>query len=164
MTRMPRTAKKAASLLVVNIRGTINVPAPVKDTLRRLRLDRRYSATVVPDSPVYRGMLNRLKNHAAWCPAEPEIVEKILKLRGRPMGKKTLGKEELEKLGSKSLKTLAKAVSEGTVVLGRSGVLRPVFRLAPPRGGFRRSTKHMHSQGGVTGENPDLPAILEAMI
>ncbi|MBI2184816.1 MAG: 50S ribosomal protein L30 [Thaumarchaeota archaeon] len=152
------------SLIVVNIRGTINIPAPIKDTLAKLRLDRRYTATIVADTPVIRGMLNKAKNYVAWCHADPALVEKVVEKRGRSAEKKTSQDEALSALGFENVKAFAKAISDGNVVLGKAEGVKPVFRLAPPRGGFRRSTKRMRSEGGVLGENPDLPKLIEAMI
>ncbi|MBI4257880.1 MAG: 50S ribosomal protein L30 [Thaumarchaeota archaeon] len=152
------------SLIVLNIRGTINIPKPIKDTLANFRLDRRYTATIVPDTPVVRGMLSKAKNYVAWCPAAPALVEKVVEKRGRSVGKKPLQTEDLSALGFKNMKVLAKAISDGKLVLGKTEGVKPVFRLSPPRGGFRRSTKRMRSEGGVLGENPDLPKLIEAMI
>ncbi len=161
--KAPKAAKGPKSLMVVNIRGTINIPHPIKDTLTNLRLDRRFTATIVPDNPIYRGMLRKIKNYVAWCPAESALVAKMIEKRGRS-GKKPLQTEDLSKIGYKTFRALAKAISDGELTLGKTAGVKPVFRLAPPRGGFRRSTKRMRTQGGVLGENPDLPKIVETMI
>lgn len=151
------------SFLVVNIRGLVNTPAKVRDTLGKLHLETMFRAAVVPDTPDYRGMLQKAKEHVAWCEAKPELTLKILEKRARVEGKTPLSADVLKALGYSKLEDLAKALSEGKTTLNALGV-KPSFALSPPRGGFRRSTRRMYSQGGVLGHNPDLPKIVEAML
>ena len=42
-------------LVVVRIRGTINVREDMKDTLRMLRLNKGNNATIIPPTPQYLG-------------------------------------------------------------------------------------------------------------
>jgi large subunit ribosomal protein L30 len=62
-------------LLVVNLRGTVNVREPVRTTLREMGIPYRFSATLIPNSKASRGMLNLAKNSVAWCEADNETFE-----------------------------------------------------------------------------------------
>lgn len=146
------------------MRGTINIPAPIKDTLKQLHLDHRYRATIVPDNPVFRGMLSKVKDRAAWYTVDDSTVEMLMEKRGRREGWKPLEKGDLGKIGFKSFKTLAKAVGSGKTVLPSIKGVKPFFALAPPRGGFKRSTRRMYRQGGILGENPELLKLVESMV
>lgn len=152
------------SLLVVYVRGTVNIPTPIKDTLRQLHLTRRFRATIIPDNASYRGMMEKVKHYVVWFHAERATVEELLKKRTRGEGRKPLSQAELSKLGFKDFKELAEALCDGRVLLKHLRGVKPFFTLAPPRGGFRRSTKRMHAQGGVLGENPELPKLVAAML
>ena len=149
--------------LVVNLRGLVNTPRDVKETLKRLHLQTRFRATLVPDTPEYRGMLKRAKEHLAWCEAEQELTLKLIEKRGRVEGKTPITDDVLKALGYSKLGDLAKALSDGKTTLNAVGV-KPSVALSPPKGGFRRSTRRMYTQGGVLGHNPELPRLVEAMI
>ena len=153
-----------ALLLVVRIKGTVNVPTRVKDTLIRLNLRRRYNATLVPDNPVTRGMLKRAKDWIAWCTASKDIVIKLLKERGRRTGWRPLDEEYLKELGFSSFEDLADKLIKGEVKLNKLKGIKPYFALNPPRKGFPGTIKKSYKEGGVLGENPELLEIVERMI
>ena len=150
-------------LLVVNMRGLVNTPTTVRDTLKRLNIETRFRATVVPDTPSHRGMLEMAKEHVAWCEADLELLTKLLEKRGRAEGKTAINQDVLKVLGYKNLGDLAKALIDGEITLNALGV-KPSFTLNSPKGGFKRSIRRMHSQGGILGHNPELPKIVQAMI
>jgi large subunit ribosomal protein L30 len=150
-------------LLVVNMRGLVNTRTTVRDTLKLLNIETRFRATVVPDTPSHRGMLEMAKEHVAWCEADSELLTKLLEKRGRAEGKTAINQDVLKVLGYKNLGDLAKALSDGEITLNALGV-KPSFTLNSPKGGFKRSIRRMHSQGGILGHNPELPKIVQAMI
>jgi len=59
---------------------------------------------------------------------------------------------------------LGKALSENKINLSSLSNLKPSFRLSPPKGGFRKSTRRMYSQGGTLGYNPDLSKLISNMV
>ena len=150
-------------LFVVNLRGLINTRTVVRDTLRRLNIETRFRATVVPDTPSYRGMLEMAKEHVAWCEANSELLTKLLEKRGRAEVRTTINQDVLKVLGYKNLGDLAKALSNGEITMNSLGV-KPSFTLNSPKGGFKRSIRRMYSQGGILGHNPELHKIVQAMI
>ena len=64
--------------LVVRIKGTVNIPRWAQATLGCLNLDKRFRATVVPESEQYLGMLRRVKDEVAWTKADAGIVKELL--------------------------------------------------------------------------------------
>ena len=44
------------------------------------------------------------------------------------------------------------------------GGMLPYFALAPPKGGFKRSTRRQFREGGTLGPNPELPTVVKRMI
>ena len=66
-----------ACLLVVRLRGTVNVPHWAETTLRHLNLHKRYSATLVADTPSIKGMLKKVKDYVAWSPVDAELIKEL---------------------------------------------------------------------------------------
>jgi large subunit ribosomal protein L30 len=152
------------SILVVNLRGTVNTPHGVKKTLESLNIETRFRATIIPDEPSFRGMLQKAKDHVAWCDADKTLIKMILEKRGRLEGWRPLLPEDVRALGFESLDKLAESLAASQINLKDLKRVKPSFALSPPKGGFRRSTRRNHNQGGVLGANPDLPKIIERMI
>lgn len=157
------TEQVNGSLLVVNLRGMVNTRAPVRTTLEQLSIARRFNATIVQDNKVNRGMLSLAKEHVAWCRLDSATAEKILRTRSE---KSTGVKAEESQLGGKfnTFAALAKELESGNVKLGSVRAIRPFFRLSPPRGGFKRSTRRQYPEGGILGDNKELPQIVEKML
>jgi len=162
---MSRTSENSpsGSLLVVNLRGLVNTRAPVRTTLDQLKVGRRFNATIVPDDNVHRGMLNLAKEHVAWCRLDAEIAEKLLRMRSE---KSTGARVSEAELGTdhSSFVEIAKGLESGSLRLNSIEKIRPFFRLSPPRGGFKRSIRRQHRDGGILGPNEDLPKIVEKML
>jgi large subunit ribosomal protein L30 len=152
------------SLLVVRFRGTVNVREPVKRILEQLHLTKKFRATIIPDTPDWRGMLMVTKEHVAWCPINSSLISKLIKGRGRREGWKPLKLKDIKEMNFKSFSDLAKSLEKGKTVLREVKGMKPFFSLSPPRGGFKRSTRRMYAQGGILGENPELISIVEKMI
>jgi large subunit ribosomal protein L30 len=169
---MSSTSKKGiapemptGSLLVVNLRGLINTRTPVKTTLEQLSIARRFNSTIVPDDRVYRGMLNLSKEHVAWCKLDSALAEKLLKARSeKSTGVKFQEAELKENKDYPSFAALAKGLETGKVKLSSLDGIRPFFRLNPPRGGFRRSTRRQYGEGGILGHNEELSKLVEKML
>ena len=152
------------SLLVVNLRGLVNTRAPVRATLEQLSIARRFNATIVPDDEVHRGLLNLAKEHVAWCKLESGTAEKLLETRSEKSTGTKFQESELVGKPYSTFTDLAKALECGNLKLSSFGGLRPFFRLSPPRGGFKRSTRRQYRDGGVLGRNDELPKLVERML
>ena len=150
-------------ILVVNLHGSINSAAPVRKSLNELWVAKKFSASVVTDDAPTVGMLRRCKDYVAWTPMEEALLADLLSKRGMVSKTKPLDKDALKGLGFKSHKDLAtKMVKDQSRLSAMSGVL-PYFRLAPPRGGFKRSMRRQFSEKGVLGSNPKLEEIVRRM-
>ena len=155
---------ETGSLLVVNLRGLVNTKSQVRTTLEQLSLIKRFNATIVPDTKVYRGMLNLSKEHLAWCRVDPATVEKLLRTRAEVSDGRRFKDDDLSKAGYASFSQLASDVASGKTRLDGTRGLRRFFRLSPPRGGFKRSIRRSYGQGGVLGENKELIQLVEKML
>ena len=57
-----------------------------------------------------------------------------------------------------------KIIEKGDFTLKKLNNLKPHISFPPPKGGFKRSTRRLYTQGGILGENPDLTNIVERML
>ncbi|MCD6511972.1 MAG: 50S ribosomal protein L30 [Thaumarchaeota archaeon] len=150
--------------IVLNVRGTIDASEQVRRTLRMLRIPLRYRATILPESDSVRGMLQKARHRIAWCKADKELVKELIEKRGMKEGWKKLEKSDLKRLGYSGFDELAEAIAEDRVDFGKLDGIKPFFALSPPRGGFKRTVKRFYEQGGVLGENPELPELIRRML
>jgi len=143
--------KKRKCLAVIVVRGTSDTPQEIKDTLKMLHLTRNCNATLVDDRPSHIGMLHKAQNHVTWGEISKENMALLLKERGRLVGDKKLTEEYAQEVGYKSLDDLAEAAYKLKVDYNRLPKVKPVFRLHPPKKGFKGKVKRSYAAGGVTG-------------
>lgn len=153
-------------ILVVNLHGLINVPRATRETLIQLGIGRKFAAAVVGDDPVSKGEVHRCKDYVAWAPLDSELLTALLQTRGRVSNQRSLDGEALKAMGYKTHADLAQAIIdvETTDTLSSVKGLKPFFGLSPPKGGFRRSSRRQFRQGGILGDNPQLPEIVRRML
>ena len=84
--------------------------------------------------------------------------------KGRKSGYQKITSDDLKELGFNSIDELAKALADGTATLSKLKPLKPWFALAPPKHGFKRSTKRLYGQKGILGSNKELDTIVRRMI
>jgi len=130
-------ASPEGKLAVILIRGVINTSFTVRETLFMLRLRKKFSCVIIPNTPAYRGMLNKCKDYITWGEIDTETEKELKEKRGR--------------------KTKDKQGKEKDV---------PYFRLHPPIKGFeRKGIKVSFKSGGVLGYRVDkINNLLKRMI
>ena len=146
--------------LVVRIRGTVNIPYWANNTLDNLNLDKRFRATVIPETAQSLGMLRKVKDIVAWTSADAVIIKELLEKRGKRTGFKPITNSDLPE-GYNSIEELASAIADDKLSLSKIRSIKPWFALNSPRGGFKRKTKTQYSQEGVLGEDKDLTDIVK---
>jgi large subunit ribosomal protein L30 len=151
-------------ILVVNLHGSINSSAPVRKALNELWVAKKFSASVVPDDAPTVGMLRLCKDYAAWAPVDEDLLADLLSKRGMVSTSRPLDQAALKGLGFKDHKALAaQMIKEQKRLAAVPGVL-PYFRLAPPKGGFKRSLRRQSTEKGTLGSNPKLDEIVRRMV
>jgi large subunit ribosomal protein L30 len=150
--------------LVVNLHGKINSSAPVRKALQELKVERKFTATVVPDDASTAGMLGLCKEYVAWSAVDSELLTELLEKRGMASESRRLSGEALAKLGFKKHRDLAEKLLKENARLSSIKGIRPFFRLSPPKGGFKSSMRRQYTEKGVLGKNPKLPEIVRRML
>lgn len=150
--------------LVVRIKGQADVPYWAVRTMTLLKLDKKYRATILPAKENTLGMLDKIKHYVSWFDMDAPLAKELIDKKARKSSYQRVTLEDLKAIGFESSEDLATALSEGTATLSKLKPLKPWFALAPPRYGFKRSTKKLYGQNGVLGRNKELGTIVRNMI
>ncbi|HWQ17874.1 MAG TPA: 50S ribosomal protein L30 [Sulfolobales archaeon] len=159
-----------ALLAIIRLRGRVDVPPDVEKTLELLRLYRKFHATIYPDSlPGIVGMLRRAAMWITWGEISYETLLELLKKRGRAPGNKRLTDDYIARVTNnkyKSIEELATAIYRGEEMLHKiDNIVKPIFRLHPPSGGFKGSIKKPYGNDGELGyRGQDINDLIRRMI
>ncbi len=128
-------------IAAIRISGQVDLSSDIKEGLHRLRLRRKYSATLIPPTLDNLKLLKKLRNNIAYGDINKETLLDLIEKRAYP-------KESSKKINAE------KIVSE----LEKKDItkldIKPFFRLHPPRGGID-AKKHFGVDKGVLGDNKD---------
>jgi large subunit ribosomal protein L30 len=153
------------AILVVRMRGTVNVPFWALTTLKNLYLNKRFSATLVPETSDYIGMLRKINQWVAWSKADTEIVKTLIEKRGKKKTPKLDSKKEGESKDEyKGIDELVNVIVNDKIKFSDQNSIKPWFSLNPPKGGFKRKSKKQFSDGGILGNNKELLEIVKRMV
>jgi large subunit ribosomal protein L30 len=136
---------------VVKVRGTVSAHREARETLEMLRLARTNHAVLIDNRPSFMGMLYRVQNYVTWGEASKETVALMLQKRGRLAGGKKLTDEAVETLGYKSIDALAEAIANCKAEYQKLPNVQPLFKLHPPKKGYKGKTKKSYATGGEAG-------------
>jgi large subunit ribosomal protein L30 len=140
-----------SKLAVIRIRGGIKARDAANQTLKMLNLTRVNHCVIVGDNPSTLGMLQEAKDYITWGEIKPETLEHLLRKRGRLQGDKRLTDEIVKSgTGFSSIEELATTIYDGKTELKALTQLKKVFRLHPPRKGYK-STKRPFKDFGDLG-------------
>ncbi|MFH1133165.1 MAG: uL30 family ribosomal protein [Nanoarchaeota archaeon] len=64
-------------LVIIRIHGQAHLSPKSRDTLRLLRLDRKFACVIIEDSVSTRGMLQQAKDQVTWGELSAELAAKI---------------------------------------------------------------------------------------
>ena len=106
------------SLLVIRIRGTINVSQRERDTMRFLRVDRNNYASIIDDRADFKGMLQKAKDWITWGEPDVETVKEMLEKGGRLPGDARLTEEHVKEFGFENCSPIQSLAVKPTKTLG----------------------------------------------
>lgn len=142
---------KRKCLAVIRVRGLSGVFREIDETLRMLHLTRNCHATLIDNRASYLGMLRKAKDYLVWGEVSREGVALLLGKRGKLVGNKKLTEKYVQGIGYESIDDLAEAIYELKVEYSSLRGVKPLFRLHPPKKGFKGKVKKSYAAGGVTG-------------
>jgi large subunit ribosomal protein L30 len=138
-------------ICAVRVRGTIRASRDVRETLKMLHLTRNNYAVLIDDRPSFIGMLKAAQNFITWGEASKEIVDTLIRKKGKLAGNKKFTEEYAQTAGRKSLNELTEAIFNCHIEYSKLPNVQPVFKLHPPTKGFKGKIKKSYDMGGELG-------------
>lgn len=155
-----------AAIAVVRVRGHMRLRQTIEDAMRGLRLTRVNHCVVVPDTPEVLGMVRKAKDYLTWGPVSASEIEELVRTRGRLLGDRPITDEYVrEKTKLDGIQGLAAAMADGQYAYSDLEGVKPLFRLAPPRKGFKGGIKRsVQAHGSLGHRGRTMPELLKRMI
>jgi len=150
-------------IAVIRVRGEVGVRGNIEDILGRLMLTRVNHCVVVDDSPAHMGMVRKCSSCVTWGEIAPDTLALLVRKRGRAPGNRRIGNGEIESYGLGSFEKFAEKVCNFECELNALKCLKPVFRLRPPRKGYRH-IKKPYPQGALGYRGDGINELLKRMV
>ena len=150
-------------LVAVRVRGRTGIKGDISDTLDMLRLTRINHAVLVPETPSFMGMLRKAKDYITWGEIDQETLEQILEKRAMLPGREKVTPDYLKTTEYQSAQKLAQALLEEKTHLEEVG-MKPVFRLHPPRKGYKDSKKAFNEGGTLGYRGEEINTLIKRMV
>lgn len=161
-------SSKQSPIIAVRIRGTATDNPDIRKTMEILKMENTFRARLLENTPSTEGMLRTAKNLVAWGRISPEVLESLLLKRAEREGEARLDDNFVKVFFKRrSIADLAKSITAGEIPVRDlwSAGIKPGFRLHPPKGGFRRSTRRAATDGGELGyRGDDINRLVRRMI
>jgi large subunit ribosomal protein L30 len=138
--------------VIIRITGDVNLRKDVRETLRRLRLRKKYSCVVLKDTKVNLGMIKKIHDYVAYGEIQKVVLEKLIEKRAKL----------IDKTKKIDFKKVAESIEKGEKFEKLN--IKPFFGLHPPRGGID-CKKHFGVNKGVLGNNKEhINKLIERML
>ncbi len=153
-------------LAIIRIRGEVNVSKDIEITLKMLRLYKKHNCVIIPDTPYYLGMINKVKDHITWGEIDEQTLKLLLEKRARIAGKHKLTHDYVKANLKTDIDNLVKEIFSGKKEIKEIPGIKLFFKLRPPVQGFEPGgIKKPYSLGGSLGYRKDnINQLLRRMI
>ncbi len=161
-----RPSAQTRLFAVIRLRGQVNVSNVHEKTMKLLRLHKKNRCILIPTTPAYIGMLNKIRDYCTFGELDKETLNELIQKRGRLKGDKQLTEEFITKNYNLSFKDFLEELYSLKKTLKDFDAIKPFFKLHPPRGGFERyGIKKPYSTGGALGyRGAEINKLLRKMI
>ena len=141
-------------IAVVRLRGIRNIAPKTKHTMKLLNIEKENNCVIIEDTPQNMGMLKRCKDYITYGVISEKTLFELLKKRGEK-GSRML-REIMEE---DEIKEVAKKVMHKE---NMRNFIDPVFRLHPPRKGYKTIKKP--APEGDLGPREDMNSLIKKMM
>ncbi len=148
----------------IRIRGRTGINRDIAKTLDYLRLTRVNHLVLLPKDRVVEGMLRKAKDYITWGEIDRETLVQLLSKKGRLSGDRPLTEEYLKSLNFNSIEELADAILEKKVRYDKLPEIKPVFRLHPPRGGYKNTKRSFRERGDLGYRQKHINDLIKRMM
>ncbi len=148
--------KKSGKVLVIRVRGQVDVRKTIKYTLVLLHLNKPNWATVLDVTDPNMGMIQKAKDFITWGEIDEKTFTDLVTKWGRKAGDK--------RLESKEAQEFSKDFFAGKTTFKEAGI-KPNFRLHPPTKGQPRVgiKKHVNIGGALGYRGNDINVLVAKM-
>lgn len=139
-------------IVIIRIKGLVKVEKKISDTLSMLRLRKKNVCVIIEDTEKNMGMVKKVENYIAYGELGKETFKQLVEKRAQPKNKmKKINEDDITNfiVGKKKLQDLG---------------IKPFFRLHPPLGGFKKSTKRKWPKGTLGNQGKEINKLILKML
>ena len=152
MVEAAATTFKNTYIAVVRVRGDALLSPHIKKTFKITKLYGKNYCVVIPNTPEFLGIIQRIKDHTTFGEISSDTFLKLLQKRGRLAGNKPLTDDYVKQKLRLDIKQFVAEFFAAKQKLENIPGLKTFFRLHPPIGGFERAgIKKNYAVGGALG-------------
>ncbi len=130
--------KNQNRIAAIRLRGKTQIKTKIEDTLKMLRLYKNNYCVVLPNTPIYSGMLKKAKDYLTWGEIDDETFEQLLGKRGQQFNGREADKKN--------------KIKYNDYFVHNNKKYKKYFRLNSPKKGLgRKGVKHSFKVGGALG-------------
>lgn len=157
--------EKGRCLALIRLRGSVGIRKEFEYVFKLMHLTRKNHVTLLEETGSNLGMIRKIKDYSTWGEVTPETLFLLLEKKGRLRGNKKLTNDYVKnELGFSSIAELAQAIYVSEINFWKLSNIKPIFRLHPPRKGFRKSIRRPYPNGELGYRGEDINKLIFRMI
>jgi len=157
--------EKGRCLALIRIRGNVGIRKEYEYAFKLIHLTRKNHVTLLEETKSNLGMIRKIKDYSTWGEVTLETLFLLLEKKGKLRGNKKLTNDYVKnELGFSSIAELAQAIYVSEINFWKLPNVKPIFRLHPPRKGFRKSIRRPYPNGELGYRGEDINKLIFRMI
>ncbi len=142
------TGVMGGCLLVIRLCGSVGISKEVESIFQYIHLLRMNHGTIIINNPSFNGTLERLKDYATWGEISTNMLSQLIRKRGKLIGGERITDEYVKNnIGFDSIDMLSEVIYNSKLDFWKIKNVKPLFRLHPPKGGFRNKMNKPFPKG-----------------
>lgn len=152
-------------LALLRIRGNVGIAKELQHAFKFMHLNRKNHLTLMEETASNLGAIKKVKDYSTWGEITLETISLLLQKRSFLEGRKKLTDDYVKnELSYVSIEDLAKAIYDSRINFWKLPHIKPIFRLHPPRKGFRGSVRKPYPEGELGYRGEKINALIAKMI
>ncbi len=147
---------------VIKVRGSNHTEVGIRRALLEMRLDRINHLVLVPETEI--GQIKKAKDYITWGEVDSEHLTRLIQEKGRMSGEKKVDSMTLKELGFGSFEEMAEKIINGGVRMKDIPNFKPVFRMNPPRKGYRSTKRTFDFKGALGYRGAEINSLIDSML
>lgn len=148
---------------VIRLRSPRKKQKKMNETLSMLKLDKVNHCTIIPEKDTYEGMLHKVEDLITWGELDIDTLMDLLEKR-TGMDEDELEQMIEEQTSYDRVDEFAIAVTSDKIELDEIEGLDRLFRLNPPKGGYKGTKKPYNTGGSLGYRGNDINELIQKML